>query len=96
MSYLSRKYITMITALLYVSEKQTENTAKKLHLPVIKSPCPADGNTAREQAKLFAEDLDKTYGKVYEKVIGALERRHIDGWTDEDPSKLRQKSKPQN
>ena len=55
-----------------------------------------DGNTAREQAKLFAEDLDKTYGKVYEKVIGALERRHIDGWTDEDPSKLRQKSKPQN
>ena len=95
-TYLSRKDITMIRPLLYVSEKQTENTAKRLHLPVIKSPCPADGNTAREQAKLFAEDLDKTYGKVYEKVIGALERRHIDGWTDEDPSKLRQKSKPQN
>lgn len=83
----------MIRPLIYVSERQTANTAKKLHLPVIKSPCPADGNTAREQAKVFAEDLDKTYGKVYEKVIGALERRRIDGWTDEDPSKIRQKTK---
>lgn len=83
----------MIRPLIYVSERQTANTAKKLHLPVIKSPCPADGNTSREQAKLFAEDLDKTYGKVYEKVIGALERRRIDGWTDEDPSKIRQKTK---
>ena len=92
-TYLSRKDITMIRPLIYVSERQTANTAKKLHLPVIKSPCPADGNTSREQAKLFAEDLDKTYGKVYEKVIGALERRRIDGWTDEDPSKIGQKTK---
>ena len=58
-TYLSRKDITMIRPLIYVSERQTANTAKKLHLPVIKSPCPADGNTSREQAKLFAEDLDK-------------------------------------
>lgn len=59
MSYLDRTDVTVIRPLLFIDECDIKGFAKKYPLPVIKSPCPADGNTKREYAKNLMLRLDK-------------------------------------
>lgn len=50
-TYLSRKDLTMIRPLIYAEEREIAGAVKRLDLPIVKSPCPADGNTQREYMK---------------------------------------------
>lgn len=79
-TYLSRRDITMIRPLLYVREREIESVCQRIELPVIKSGCPADENTKREDAKNLLKGLSDEYGDVPEKIIGALQRADIDRW----------------
>lgn len=81
-TYLSRKDITMIRPLLYARETDTLRVCEKQKLPVLKSACPADGNTHREEMKQRIVALAQVYPDVVAKTIGALERRGIDGWCE--------------
>lgn len=56
-TYLDRTDITVIRPLLYVDEKDIVGFANSYPLPVIKSKCPADGNTKREYAKNLMKQL---------------------------------------
>lgn len=58
-SYLDRTGITAIRPILFIDEIDTKGFANKYPLPVLKSPCPADGNTKREYAKELMLRLDK-------------------------------------
>ena len=58
MSYLDRTDITVIRPLLYIDECDIQGFANSYPLPVIKSKCPADGNTKREYAKNLMMKLD--------------------------------------
>ena len=79
-SYLSRKDLTLIRPFVFVSEKEIEQAVKRNNLPVVKSKCPADKVTQRENTKKLLNELDKKYPGIHEKIVGALEKSHIDKW----------------
>ena len=51
-----------------------------MELPVVKSRCPADGVTERESMKQLLSGYEKKYGDIRSKIIGAMQRKGIDGW----------------
>ena len=50
-TYLSRQEVYQIRPFIYLDEKHITSFVRKHGLPVIKSGCPADGGTKREEAK---------------------------------------------
>ena len=79
-TYLSRKDITMIRPLINLTENDVTAAISRLNLPVIKSKCPADENTRREDVKNLIKQLNEQYEDVPQKIIGAIKRSHIDNW----------------
>ncbi len=79
-TYLSRKDITMIRPLIYTHEKEIKSFAKGASLPIIKSPCPADGNTERAKMKEYLEIFDKEHPGLYFRIMGAIQRGEVDGF----------------
>lgn len=79
-TYLSRKDIFMIRPLIYTPEREIEAAVARLSLPIVKSVCPADGNTLRQEVKEKLAAMEKEKPGVCEKVFGALKRSGIDGW----------------
>jgi tRNA(Ile)-lysidine synthetase-like protein len=79
-TYLSRKDLYMIRPMIYARESDCARAARRGELPVVKSKCPADGVTAREQAKQLLNSLEKEYGDVRSKIIGAMQRKNINGY----------------
>lgn len=71
-TYLSRSGITQIRPLVYVSEGHISNLVKKLELPVVKSPCPADGATAREDIKELIYMIETRFPNAKEYMLQAL------------------------
>ncbi len=71
-SYLSRMDLTVIRPMAYVPEKHIVHVARQLELPVVKSPCPANGNTQREEMKLLLDALCKRYPNARELMLSAL------------------------
>lgn len=72
--------LTVIRPLLYVPEKDIRYFAKKENLPVVKSPCPADGNTKRETTKQLIYNLQKELPDLSSNIFGAIERSPLSGW----------------
>ena len=79
-TYLSRIDLTMIRPLLYASEKSVRQFADKAELPVVKSTCPADGNTEREEMKQLLHELDIKHKGLRYRIFGAMQRGEIDGF----------------
>ena len=77
---LSRKELIMIRPLILTEEKMIKSFVRKAALPVEKSPCPEDGHTERENMKQYMRDFDVKHRGLYRRIIGAIERREIDGW----------------
>lgn len=71
-SYLSRMDLTVIRPMVYVPEKHIVHVARQLELPVVKSPCPANGNTQREEMRLLLDALCKRYPNARELMLSAL------------------------
>ena len=71
-SYLSRMDLTVIRPMVYVPEKHVIHVARQLELPIVKSPCPANGNTQREEMKQLLDELCKRYPNARELMLSAL------------------------
>lgn len=54
--------------------------ANKEKLPVVKSPCPADGNTERAEMKQLLTDLEHRYKGLRYRLFGAIQRGEVDGF----------------
>lgn len=81
-TYLSRADLHLIRPMIYMPEKDVRYFASKAELPVIKSSCPADGNTERaEMGKLLA-DLDRKHKGLRYRIFGAIQRAGIDGFRE--------------
>ena len=50
-TYLDRTGITLIRPLLYTPEYYVRSFAARHALPIVHNPCPADGNTKRQEIK---------------------------------------------
>ena len=79
-TYLGRKELTMIRPFVYTEEKEIKAFVRRADLPVLKSPCPADGNTERALMKTYLGDFDHRHRGLYARIVGALERGEVDGW----------------
>ncbi len=77
---LSRTGIRLIRPMLYLPEKDIRYFAQKVNLPVIKSPCPADGNTEREAMKRLLAGLERDSKGLRYRIFGAIQRGEIDGF----------------
>jgi tRNA(Ile)-lysidine synthase TilS/MesJ len=79
-TYLSNTDITLIRPMIYMPEKDIRYFASKNVLPIIKSPCPADGNTEREDMKRLLHDLERENKGLRYRIFGAIQRGEIDGF----------------
>ena len=80
-TYLSRKDLTMIRPLIYAKEKDIKYFTKHNGIPVIRSTCPEDGHTQREEIKNLIADFDKKYDGFSHRVMNAIEQAHLDGYS---------------
>lgn len=71
-SYLSRMDLTVIRPMVYVPEKHVIHVARQLELPIVSSPCPANGNTQREEMKHLLDSLCRLYPNARELMLSAL------------------------
>lgn len=81
-SFLDRKKLYSIRPLMYVPENEAKSYIRKNEIKIVKSPCPADGNTKRQEIKELIASLGKTYDNLDGKVFSAIQRSNIKGWND--------------
>lgn len=79
-SYLSRKDLYMIRPMIFAYETDIERVVRKENVPIVKSRCPVDEKTNREETKKLLADLEKEYPGLRQKIVGAMERGKISGW----------------
>ena len=79
-TYLSNTEITLIRPMIYMPEKDVRYFASKAELPVVKSSCPADGNTEREEMKQLLASLERSNKGLRYRIFGAIQRGEIDGF----------------
>ena len=79
-TYLSRKDVTVIRPMIYLNEREIKGAVNRLNIPVMKSPCPVDGATKREDTKQLLKELSREHPHIKESIFGAIQRAGIDGW----------------
>ena len=79
-TYMSRSDVTQIRPLLYIGELRSAKLAESLQLPVVKSTCPMDRTSKRQEIKDLLSTLSRTYPDLRSKVFGAMQRLPLDGW----------------
>lgn len=72
--------VTVIRPLIYTREADIRSLVKKESLPVVKSPCPEDGNTDRAEIKNVIRELEINHRGLKKRIITAMEKRGLDGW----------------
>lgn len=83
-TYLDRSGVTQIRPLLYVQEREVRGAVRRLNLPVVKNPCPANGTTKREETKELLLRLEKQFPQLKKKIFGAIQRYPLYGWSLEE------------
>ena len=77
---MSRTGITVIRPLVYLPESHVKHMAKVLDLPVLSSPCPANGQTQRAEMKELLRSLRQRFPDANERFLHALQQDHYDLW----------------
>ena len=77
---MSRTGITVIRPLVYLPESHVKHMLKTLSLPVVSSPCPANGETKRQEMKELMKKLRAIYPDASERLLHALQQDHYDLW----------------
>ena len=72
--------LTVIRPLVYTRESEVRSLVRAAGLPVIESPCPENGSTERAEMKRLLHSLEREHRGLYERLLGAMERKNIDGW----------------
>ncbi|WP_069650390.1 tRNA 2-thiocytidine biosynthesis TtcA family protein [Caloranaerobacter ferrireducens] len=74
-TYMSRKDITVIRPMIYVTEHQIKGAVKKHNLPTVESPCPANRNTKREYVKHLMKNVYKDIPQARDRLITAIKNK---------------------
>lgn len=80
-THLDRTNLTVIRPLMYVSEADVKGFCRKYQLPVVKSPCQADGYTKRQYVKDLLRKLNLENPGVKERMFSAIINGNISDWT---------------
>lgn len=79
-THLDRSDLTVIRPLMYVPEANVIGFLHKQNLPLVKNPCPADGETKREYIKQFVRTLNLENPGIKKRIFHAIRNGNIDGW----------------
>ena len=79
-TWLDRTQITQIRPLLYCGENLVKHTVQRLELPVVENPCPANGNTKRQEIKELVYELNGRYPGLKGRAFGAMQRLPLPEW----------------
>ncbi len=79
-TYLSRKDVTMIRPMALAVESDVIAAVNQLKIPIVKSACPADGVTNRQNMKDFITEKCKTDPSFRAKSLNAFQKKDLDGW----------------
>lgn len=79
-TYLDRTGLTVIRPLMYMNEADVIGFINKYEVPVVKSPCPADGYTKREYVKNLLKQLNQENPGVKERMFTAIQSGNLKGW----------------
>ena len=80
---MSRTGITVIRPLIYLPESHVKHMTHILDLPIVASPCPADGETRRAEMKDLMSRLKQIYPDANKRFLHALQQDHYDLWQKE-------------
>lgn len=78
-TYLDRMDVTLLRPMIYIEEKEIKKFAREQALPIVKSTCPADGNTKREYIKNTLRQLEYENRGVRQRLFTAM-KNSVDGW----------------
>ena len=81
-TYLDRMDLTVIRPLMYMNEADVIGFINKYEVPVVKSPCPADGYTKREYTKQLLRQLNQENPGVKERMFTAIQNGNMKGWPE--------------
>ncbi len=80
-TYLSNKKITMIRPFIYAHESDIEYFMRGNEcIPIVKSTCPEDKHTERENVKQLLNDLDRENIGLKHRIFTAIQSGNIDGF----------------
>lgn len=79
-TYLDRTDITVIRPMMYMDEADVIGFVHKYEVPVVKSPCPADGHTKREYIKQLVRQINLENPGVKERMFTAIRGGNLKGW----------------
>lgn len=79
-TYLEKSGLTMIRPLLYMRESDVVGFTNKAALPVVKSPCPADGKTRRKYVEELLRRIDRETPGAKNRIFTAIENGWLDNW----------------
>ena len=80
-TYLDRMDLTVIRPLMYMKEADVIGFVRKYQVPVVKSPCPADGHTKREYVGNLLQQLNQENPGVKERMFTAIVNSKIVGYS---------------
>lgn len=78
-TYLDRMDLMVIRPLIYMQEADVIGFINKYQVPVVKSPCPADGHTKREYVKELLRQINKETPGVKDRMFTAVQN-HLTDW----------------
>ena len=71
-TYLSRQDITLLRPLILSRESDIIDAQKKFSMPIVKNPCPASGNTKREEIKEIEKLLSRYNPDAKDSILRAV------------------------
>ena len=74
--------LRVIRPFIYVSEQKIRSFVKRNELPVVKSICPVDGHTQRQEMRNLISSIEKEHKGAKKRMFGALCRSGLDGWKE--------------
>lgn len=80
-TYLDRTGLYQIRPMIYVRERDIRGAVRNNAVPVIKNPCPADGETKREYMKSLIRQIEKETAPGFRKrLFHAVQYGGMEGW----------------
>lgn len=91
-TWLDRSEITQIRPLLYCGENKIRSLVERENIPIVHNPCPANGETKRQEVKDLLVTLKDQYPDLKAKIFGSMQRFPLPEW---EPKEHRRRPLPE-
>lgn len=79
-TWLPNAGVTLIRPMVFTPEEEVIKTSTSLQLPIIKNPCPIDGDTQRAVTKSFVHARSSQDPAFRQKTLNAMQKADVSGW----------------